>query len=122
MDLTSAVRLLERDPRFLEAPVEVDEAARAEDVLESAIVVLGAMLPRILTEVADRTPPDHRAGGRRDLAGEHPERRGLPGAVAPDDADLVADSQVDAEPLDDDAPADLDGELARLERDHGAPP
>ncbi len=91
-------------------------------MLEPAILVLGAVLPRVLAEVAHRPPADNRATCRRDLAREHPERRGLAGAVAPDDADLVAVPQIDAEPLDDDAAADLDGELSSLERDHGALP
>ena len=122
MDLVFAVGLFERDPCLLETPVEVDQAARPEDVLEPAIVVLGTMLPRVLAQVADRSSAGHRATGRRDLAREHPERGGLPGPVAPDDADLVTVTEIDTEFLDDDAPADLDGELASLERDHGAPP
>ena len=122
VDLTFAVRLLERDPCLLQAPVQVDEAARPEDVLEPAILVLGAVLPRVLAEVTDRAPADDRATCRRDLAREHPERRRFPGAVAPDDADRVAVPQIDAEPPDDDATADLDGQLASLERDHGALP
>jgi hypothetical protein len=122
VDLAFAVRLLERDPRLLETTVEVDESARPQDVLEPAIVVLGAVLPRILAEVAHRPSTGHGTGGRRDLAREHPERRGLAGAVAPDDPDLVAVSKIDAESLDDDVAADLDGELASLERDHGELP
>ncbi len=89
-------------------------------MLEPAIVVLGAVLPRVLTEVAHRSSTGHGAGGRRDLSREHPERRGLAGAVAPDDPDLVAVAEIDAESLDDDAAANLDGEVASLERDHGA--
>jgi len=100
----------------------VDEPARPQDVLEPAIVVLGAVLPRILAEVTHRASADHGAGRRRDLAREHPERRGLAGAVAPDDTDLVAIPKIDAESLDDDAAANLDGKLASLERDHGALP
>ena len=64
------------------------EAARREDpVAREHLGVAGA---RVLRQVADRARRRDRAARREGLAGEDPGQRGLPGAVAADQADAVA--------------------------------
>ena len=52
-------------------------------------------------------------------AAEHRQQAGLAGAVAADEADLVAGADREAGALDEQAPADLDGEPTYLQ--HGRP-
>src|SRR5690606_30005112 len=64
------------------------EAAGGEHAVASGHVeVTGA---RILREVADRADDGRLPGGRERLAGDGLGERGLPGAVAADETDLVA--------------------------------
>ena len=68
----------------------------------------------ILWQVPEPTLADHPPGGRFDGATEHPEQARLAGAVASDDADLVAGHDGEAGRLDDESAADLHRELLRL--------
>ena len=69
---------------------------------------------RILRQVAEPTLADDLAGGRFDRATEHAEQAGLAGAVAPDEADLVAGHDGEAGRLDDESTTDLHRELLHL--------
>src|SRR4029079_434539 len=121
-DRPLVVRFGQPDAGLLEAAAQVDEAARGQDVLEREIVVLGAVLPRVLAEVADGAPPGDRTPGRFLLPRKHLHRAGLAGPVAADHADLVAGAQVEGEVVHDDLAAYLDDQPTRLEGDHrGAP-
>ena len=70
---------------------------------------------RILRQVAEAALAQHLPGGRFDLAAEHPEQAGLAGAVAADEADLVAGHDGEAGRLDDEPTADLHREPLRLQ-------
>ena len=76
------------------------------------------MLPGILPEVAERPAALHRPAIGRHLAGEDPERARLAGAVAADDAHLVAARDGEVEVAHDGRAAGLDGEAADLEGVH----
>ncbi len=119
-DLALGVGLLERDPGLLEPTAEVDEIPRAQDVLEAGPFMVGSLPPRILPQVPDGAAADDRARRGWLLPRQDPERAGLPGAVAPDHADLVPGSQVERETLEHGAAGDLDRQISSLERDHGA--
>ena len=74
---------------------DVVEAARGQDpVAGEHVEVAGA---RVLRQVADRPGRADRAGGRQALAGEDLGQRGLAGAVAADQADLVARRDAEAD-------------------------
>ncbi|GAA1824497.1 hypothetical protein GCM10009714_02800 [Microlunatus capsulatus] len=82
-------------------PVETGEhgvqPARGEDpVLGQHVEVAGA---RVLRQVAHLAAVAHRAGGRGRLPGEDLGQRRLAGAVAPDEADLVARGDLEADSL-----------------------
>jgi hypothetical protein len=87
-------------------------------VLEGEVVVLGSVLPRVLAQVAHRTPAHEGATARLFLAGEHLHRAGLAGAVAPDHADLVAGAQVERQIEYDDLAPHFDHQVARFQGDH----
>ena len=71
-----------------QAAYDVVEAARGQDpVAGEHLGVAGA---RVLRQVADLAGGEHGAGGGLRLAGEDLGEGRLAGAVAPDEADLVA--------------------------------
>ena len=59
-DVLVRVRLLELDPRLLQAPRQIDQIARGQDVLQPRDVIVGAVLARVLPQVADRARPGRR--------------------------------------------------------------
>ena len=114
--------LLEPEPRLLHPSLQLDEPASAQEVLDAAGRVVVPMLPRILSEVAQRPAALHRPRLGRHLAGEDPERAGLAGAVAADDTHLVAARDGEVEIAHDRRAAGLDREASDLECVHGDGP
>ena len=100
-----------------QAAYDVVETARGQDPLAGQD--LGVADARVLREVADLAGGQHRAGGRLGLAGEDLGEGGLAGAVAPDEADLVAGGDAEADVLHEEASARADLEL--LGGDHRRP-
>ena len=70
---------------------------------------------RVLRQVPEGALADDPTGGRLGLATEDAEQAGLAGAVAADEADLVAGHHGEVGRLDDEPAADLDRETLRLE-------
>ena len=68
-------QLLEQEPG-LHAPLELDQPAGREEVLDPGRAIVGSVLPRILPEVSDGAPAPHRPGRRGQLPGEHGGRLG----------------------------------------------
>ena len=85
--------LLERHARLLEAGGQIDQVARFQQVgrARSCRRSPDAAGGPVAGSRSRRGAP--RAPGRRVLARQHPQRAGLPGAVAPHHAHLVAGSQ-----------------------------
>ena len=89
--------------RLLHAQHDGAEPAGVEDARARQVVeVAGA---RILRQVPDLAGAIDRAGVRQEVAGEHLGQRGLTGAVAPDQSDLVAVGDAEAHVLHEDARA-----------------
>ena len=74
---------------------------------------------RVLRQVAEAALADDPPERRLDLAAEDPEQARLAGAVAADEADLVAGDDGEAGVVDDEPPADLHRDIAHLQ--HGRP-
>ena len=70
---------------------------------------------RVLRQVAEAALADDAPGRRLGLAAEDAEQAGLAGAVAADEADLVAGHDGEVGRLDDEPAADLHRESLRLE-------
>jgi hypothetical protein len=90
-------------------------------VHEAVVVVGGPVLPRVLSQVTHGASTHDRPRERLGLAGQDAEQRRLAGAVAAHDADLVACSDREREPLQDRPAGDLDGERTDVEDVHGDP-
>ncbi len=67
----------------------------------------------------ERGHPRERARGGRDVAGEHPEQRGLAGAVRPDEREDLPGAHLEVDPVEDGVPVDRVPDAAR-EQDGGA--
>ena len=92
-----------------EPAYDVVEAARGQDPVAGDH--LGVADPRVLREVADLAGGLHGARRGQRLAGEDLRERGLAGAVAPDQADLVAGRHPEADVLHEEACTGTDLEL-----------
>ena len=115
VDVALVGSLLHRQSQLLD-PFElfVDAAAR-QHVGHGGAAVEDARDAGILGQVAEPALARHAPGGRFDGATEHPEQARLAGAVAADDADLVAGHDGEAGRLDNESAADLHRELLRLQ-------
>ena len=81
--------------------------------------VVDAVEPGVLRQVAEPAAAVHDPGVRVGRAAEHLQQAGLAGAVAADQADLVAGAHREAGAFEDDVAAHLDRELPDLQ--HGRP-
>src|SRR4249920_3088322 len=106
------------DARLLEPARQIHQVARGEDVLQPGDVIVGAVLARVLPQIPDRTRSGDGAAQGQVLSAEHLQQAGLPGAVAADDAHLVAGAQREAEVADYRLAADLHGQVSNVERGH----
>ena len=115
--------LLHRQPQLLDPLELVVDAAARQHVGDGGAALEDAVDARILRQVAEAALADDLPGRRLDGAAEHLEQAGLAGAVAADDADLVAGHDGEAGRLDDEPAADLHRETLRLEHrpGYGAP-
>ena len=109
--------LLHREAELLEALGHLLEPAGLQDVGEGR-VRLGLASPRLLPQVAEPAPDDRTPGERRLVAGDHVEQARLAGAVAADDAGLVAGAQRERQAFEDRGPGDLDRQVGDLEHAH----
>ena len=82
---------------------------------EAGVVDARAPGLRVLGQVAELVGAQHDPAGRRRLARDDLEHRGLAGAVAADEPDLVAGAQLERGTLEGDPAADLDSEVADLQ-------
>src|SRR3954447_25836696 len=82
---------------------------------DSRAGLVGVLDARVLWQVAEATFAHHLPGRRLERAAENPEQRRLAGAVAADDADLVAGHHREAGVGQEHPTARFDGETLRLE-------
>ena len=114
-DVALVGELLHGDAQLLDALELGVDAAPGQDVGDGGATVEDAGDARVLRQVAERALADDPPGRRLGLAAEHAEQARLAGAVAPDEADLVAGHDGEVGRLDDEPAADLDRERLRLE-------
>jgi hypothetical protein len=114
--------LLELEARLLHPPLQVDEPAGGEEILDTARLVVGPMLPWILTEISHVAVASHRAGRGRHLPRQDLEGARLARAVAPDHPHLVAGGKHEVEALDHVHPTGLHRKFFDLEGVHGQAP
>ena len=91
------------------------EAPAREHVGERRQVVGHAVEAGVLRQVAEAAGVVHDPVGRRAGAAQHLEQRGLAGAVAPDQPDLVAGADRERHAVEQDRPTCLDAEVPGLE-------
>ena len=114
-DVALVGALLHGDAQLLDALDLGVDAAPGQDVGDGGAPVEHAGDARILRQVAEGALADDPPGGRLGLAAEHAEQARLAGAVAADEADLVAGHHGEVGRLDDEPAADLHRESLRLE-------
>ena len=114
-DVALVGALLHGDAQLLDALDLGVDAAPRQDVGDGGAPVEHAGDARVLRQVAEGALADDPPGGRLGLAAEHAEQARLAGAVAADEADLVAGHHGEVGRLDDEPAADLDRESLRLE-------
>ena len=107
--------LLHLEAQLLDAHHGLVEPPARQDVAHRGGGVVDAVEPRVLGQVAEAAGAVHDAGVGRLGAAQHLEQAGLAGAVAADQADLVAGADREAGALEDDGATHLDGELADLQ-------
>ena len=89
---------------------------RPDSTWVRAVHVVGhAVEARVLRQVAEAAGVVHDAAGRRAGAGQHLEQGGLAGAVAADQADLVAGAHGERHAVEEGRPTCLDAEVPGLE-------
>ena len=84
---------------------------------EAGVVDAGAPGLGVLGQVAELIGPQHHPAGRLPFARNDLEHRGLAGAVAAHETDLVAGAELERGTLEGDPAADLDSEVPHLK--HG---
>ena len=89
--------------------------AAGEDVAQGGGVLVDAVEPGVLRQVAEAAGPVDEARRGVGRAAQHLEQAGLAGAVATDQADLVPGADGEAGTLEDEGAADLHRELADLQ-------
>ena len=111
--------LLHLDAQLLDADHGLVEPAARQDVAHGRGGVVDAVEPRVLGQVAEAAGAVDDPGEGHLRAAQHLEQARLAGAVAADQADLVAGADREAGPLEDDGATHLDGELTDLQHpDH----
>ena len=113
-DVRVAVVLLHREAKLLDAHRRLIEPATGQHVGQRGHAVEQTGDPRILREVAERALAVDDAGRGGSGAAEHAEQARLAGAVAADEADLVAGAHRERSAFDDEASTDLHRELTGL--------
>ena len=93
-----------------------------EHVREHRGVVGHVVRARVLRQVAGGRGPLDDTGARSGGATEDPQQRGLPGAVAPDQPDLLPRMDVQSQAVDDRLATDLDDEVTNREHARLPPP
>ena len=108
LDVLGRGVLLERDPQLLGARQESSSPRPEKHVGEDGGVVGDGVAAGVLREVAGERRALDEPGPRPVGAAEHPQERGLAGAVAAHQADLLARAHLQRRTVDDPLSADLD--------------
>ncbi len=120
LDVAARGILVHRHPQLLEPRLELVEPAPGEHVGHDRRVVGHRVATGVLGEVPGGAATADDPGPGRRGAAEHPQERGLPGAVATHQADLVARSHLQGRTVDDPLAPDLDHQV--LHGQHGGAP
>jgi hypothetical protein len=105
---------LHLQPELLDADQRVVEPPTRQDVAHGGDVVVDAVEPGILREVAEPPAAVDDTGERVGRAAQHLQQARLPGPVPADEAHLVTGADREAGPLEDEVAAHFDGELTGL--------
>ena len=114
-DVAIVGTLLHGDPQLLDAHQLVVDAAARQHVGDGGARLVRRVDARVLRQVAEAALAHDRATGRLGGAAEHLEQRGLAGAVAADDAHLVAGHHGEGGVGDDEPTTHFHRECLRLE-------
>ena len=93
---------------------DAGDVSRAHHAVQCGLLRVGGM--RVLWQIAEFAGDTYLAGGRQHIAGDHTGQRGLAGAVAADQTDLVSLGNVEVGGMQQRARADLNLKSLRLNR------